>query len=215
MRSRAAVRRALVGALVAGSLILSGAAPVEAHHRDEPLKILAVGDSKTVPGKWQGYMSNLLRNRNVGHRFVTAALGGTECQYWTPRIDALLQAHKPDLVIILCGTNDWKSGGKTTAAAMHSMIKKSKARGAHVLSAQMSYSDPNRAPAVLVEWEPRINAILRTEFSHHGMAAADLRSMYNGPTWTVDGVHSTNKGFLEQARRLYRAARAMMDWPRL
>ncbi|MEV1315928.1 SGNH/GDSL hydrolase family protein [Micromonospora arborensis] len=78
------------------------------------LKILTVGDSitggATMAGSFTaGYraeLGRLLDQSCVPHEFVVAAEGGVTCNYWSSRMAGLVTTHRPDLILLNCGTNN-------------------------------------------------------------------------------------------------------------
>lgn len=201
-----------LAALVAG-LAIGPTSNAEARS-NEPVTILAVGDSKTADGRWQSEFSRLLDRVDVRHHFVTDALGGTRCDRWPSRIDELLDQHEPDLVVVLCGTND-DPAATDTAGAIRKVIRRSERAGAHVLSARISYSQPGVAPAWLLANERKTNKTLRSEFKRHDdISVADLRKIPSDARHLVDGIHGTDRGYELQGRLLFRAVRGDMGWPK-
>jgi len=79
-----------------------------------PKVILTVGDSITegatmagsVSPSYRAELGRLLAEACIPHTFATAAVGGTTCGYWSSRIAGLMTTHRPDIVLIACGTND-------------------------------------------------------------------------------------------------------------
>jgi len=87
-----------------------------------PKVILTVGDSITegatmagsVSPSYRAELGRLLDAACLPHTFVTAAVGGTTCGYWSSRMAGLMAQHQPDVVLINCGTND-RMDNKTSA----------------------------------------------------------------------------------------------------
>ncbi|MDG4807391.1 SGNH/GDSL hydrolase family protein [Micromonospora sp. WMMD1120] len=77
-------------------------------------KILTVGDSITsgatmtesVTAGYRKELGWLLDQSCVPHEFVVAAVGGVTCNYWSSRMADLVTTHRPDLILINCGTNN-------------------------------------------------------------------------------------------------------------
>ncbi|MET8039514.1 SGNH/GDSL hydrolase family protein [Micromonospora sp. NPDC005215] len=78
------------------------------------VKILTVGDSITggatmtesVTAGYRAELGWLLDQFCVPHEFVVAAAGGVTCNYWSSRMADLVTTHRPDLILLNCGTNN-------------------------------------------------------------------------------------------------------------
>ncbi|MGC4769194.1 SGNH/GDSL hydrolase family protein [Micromonospora sp. DT44] len=76
--------------------------------------ILTVGDSITEGATMQGSVSpsyraelgRLLDAACIPHTFAVGALGGTTCGYWSSRMASLVTTHRPDVIVLACGTNN-------------------------------------------------------------------------------------------------------------
>ena len=162
--------RALLAAATALALaVVPSAATVSA-----PLEILAVGDSRTATGQWPAELSRLLTESVVPNTMVTQAVGGTDCYYWTSRIQGLLDQYHPSVVILACGTNDDPAatiyGESKTSWSFRYIAETAHASGAHFLPVLVQYSDPILMPTDhqwLLTNEPQTNDHLYGEMRRH------------------------------------------------
>lgn len=87
-----------------------------------PKTILTVGDSITAGAilttsytdSYRAELGRLLAEHCVSPTFLEAGVGGSTCGYWSTRMADLITTHRPDIVLIACGTND-RSDTKTAA----------------------------------------------------------------------------------------------------
>lgn len=215
---------------VAALLLCAALSPAGSAHRAAagvPVRILAVGDSRTADGRWQVELSRLLTAAGVAHTITTEAVGGTRCSYWPSRIAGLLTTHQPDMVALFCGTNDdpdetiygeaatgWAF--RATVEAIHNFRPANPIR---VLPALIQYSDPLIAPQWLLDNEPRTNDTLWTQMRHYPPAdwfagIADLQRIPATATYLDGGgIHPTAEGYRVMGRIAYTAAAGGMGWP--
>ena len=148
-------------------------------------------------------------------------------------MEALLEAHEPDLVVVMCGTNDDPSarsyGEPTTGWALRSIIETVHAARPEapipVLPTLIQYSDPLVAPTWLWEDdEPRTNDLLWTNMLWYlkpwtpGWLAGvvDLQVIPATASYLrADGIHPTTLGQRTIGRLVYAAAAPSMGWPEL
>lgn len=222
---------AALGALaLAGAFCVSG----EARAVQPPLKILAIGDSRSANGAWQTELGALLADAGVAADITTAAVPGTRCGYWTDRIYPLLADAQPDLVVIACGTNDdpnqQRYGEPETGWAIRYLIEAVHAYkpSAKVLPALAQYSDPLVAFPWLLGNEPRTNDTLWVNINRYASTGwlagvADFQKIPATADYLLDersaqypiglGIHPTAKGSQAMGRIVYDSAAATMGWP--
>ena len=225
LRSRASVIAALFAAtlasLIAGPVTSARAEPV-------PVRILTLGDSISEDGRWQDATSRLLFDAGIPNTVINVAVSGTRCSYWPERIDALLATHQPDLVVLMCGTNDdptdrmpWgesRTGWSTryVIEAVHAYRPMSPAR---TLPALIGYSDPLIAPTWLLANQPATNDNLWSNQALYlgGPQLAGIANLQVIPGTadyiTDDGIHPNARGHRVIGRMVYDAARASQGWP--
>ncbi|HUC90075.1 MAG TPA: SGNH/GDSL hydrolase family protein [Patescibacteria group bacterium] len=192
-----------------------------------PVRILTIGDSITAAGKWQTEFGRLLTQAGVPNVIETEAVGGTRCDYWIPRIKAILDAHQPDLVVLACGTNDdvnSKTYGESSTGyalryiteAIHGYRPSNPIK---VLPALIQYSDPLVAPDWLLSSEPQTNDTLYRNMQYYPIGSwlagiANFQVIPATATYLDDGgVHPTDRGYRYMGRLVYNASYAVMGWP--
>jgi acyl-CoA thioesterase-1 len=124
-------------------------APVQA----EAPMILVFGDSLSaaygMPAErgWVSLLQHRLAERNYPHRIVNASISGETTSGGLSRLPAVLQQHRPELVILELGANDGLLGQPPmiTSHNLAKMIELSQQAGAKVLLAEMRIP-PNYGP---------------------------------------------------------------------
>jgi lysophospholipase L1-like esterase len=217
MRSlRVAVAALLLSALV---VILPAGGP--AARAPGPVRILALGDSITAAFGWQAALSQRLDLADVQHVITTRAVGGTRCSYWPSRIAALLAEHDPDVVMLLCGTNDDPAeriyGEPMTSWSVRSVYEAAHAYGAAVVPTFVQYADPFLAPGWLIDSLPVINGYLYTEIIRHiswWVGILDLQMIPASAVYLADdGIHPNTHGQATIGLLAYRALAPFLQEP--
>ena len=115
--------------------------------------VLVVGDSisaafgmDTRVG-WVNLLQQRLDSRDSGHRVVNASISGETSSGGAKRLPALLEAHRPQLVVIELGGNDGLRGQPLEQLQQNlaGMVQQSRAAGARVLLLGMRLP-PNYGP---------------------------------------------------------------------
>jgi lysophospholipase L1-like esterase len=216
-------------ALLAAALLAAAALsipPSKAASTPAAVRILTVGDSITAAGQWQTELDRLLTATSVPHTISNLAVGGTRCDYWPPRIGALLAQYQPDLVVLACGTNDDANatcfGESCTGWAWRSVVEQvhtwRPTSPAKTLPALIQYSDPLIAPQWLLDYEPRTNDTIYGQFGKYPPAwfagIVDLQRVPATADFLDDGgIHPTERGYRVVGQLMYRAAAPAMGWP--
>jgi lysophospholipase L1-like esterase len=218
------VTRALLAAVLTVATLL-GPVPRQA----PPLHVLTVGDSITLgdgttQGAYRAELGRLLGAAGVDVSWSVAAVAGSRCTDWPARLPAVLDAERPDLVLIGCGTNDDTATPQARdrlAVALRTMWEAVKVRGARLGVALAQYPDLSVAPAWLEPSIARANDVAWSQLSryylpHPGWVSgvADLQAI-PGTAETLDGTgfHPTPYGYRLAAALWYRALAADLGWP--
>ncbi len=150
-------RRSALAALAAvGTLALAPAAARAA----EPPVILVLGDSISAAfglpqgTGWTHLLGQRLAERGYPHRVVNASISGDTTAGGRSRLPALLERHKPAIVVIELGGNDGLRGGslKSTRENLDAMVVAAQKSGARVLVLGMRLP-PNYGPAYTREFD--------------------------------------------------------------
>lgn len=193
----------------------------------DPVRILAVGDSITWGGQWQAELSRLLDKAGVPHAIDTEGVAGVGTMYWPARMRGILDAHKPDLVILATGTNDdvnaAKYGERATGWAFRSIVETIHGyrpdNPIKILPTLIQYSDPLIAPDWLLTSEPITNDTIWTQIRGYLKAGwfagvADLQVIPATADYLdTGGIHPTARGYKAMGRIFYDAAHVGMGWP--
>lgn len=192
-------------------------------------RLLAFGDSLTAGivsppdggrrlDPASSYVS-LLR-RDLQARYVTqsisifnAGVTGEEARYARSRFDALLTTLRPEVVLLMEGTNDLdvvRGGGAAFAAlAIDWMVRRSQAMGLDVLLMTVPPQRGTGSARLVPEFNDRIRAIAAS----HRVVLVDVFKLFmNGscpgvrpiPCIGADGLHPTDDGYRLIAEELAR-----------
>ncbi|MCX5066894.1 SGNH/GDSL hydrolase family protein [Micromonospora lupini] len=205
--------------------------------------ILTIGDSITegatmagsVSAGYRAELGRLLDAACIPNRMVVAAMGGTTCGYWTSRMASLVTTHRPDLIILNCGTNNrLDNASADTVAAFESTYRALLDTALDldpdvvVWPTWVQYSagratpacttPPGPSPSWLPASEARVNdAIYRAvrvvdEFGKRVPGWIDLQSIPEGYL-DACGVHPTEGGYAVMARLIFNAIAASLVSP--
>jgi acyl-CoA thioesterase-1 len=129
----ARLKKYTVGALAAFALAASGSA------YSAPKTVLVVGDSLSAEyglargSGWVALLGQRLKAQKIDARIVNASISGDTTSGGRTRLPALLQQHKPNLVVLELGANDGLRGLPVNAAednlrTMISLAQKNRAK---------------------------------------------------------------------------------------
>jgi lysophospholipase L1-like esterase len=200
-------------------------------------KYLAFGDSETEgklspmgfglgnPGPSFSYpykLKELLEKRYTAQTFVMSneGYGGEVLAIGEIRLDQLLPAYAPEVLLIQEGINDLDAGGTAVIPAMmdslRGMVEEGQRHGAVVFLATLL---PQRAgpPKYLVPERigPANDAIKRVAAEEQAILV-DLYAAFGGspdPLIGSDGLHPTEAGYEKMAEAFFSAIRASLEEP--
>lgn len=153
------------------------------------------------------------------------AVAGTACSYWPSRINNILSTAQPDIVILMCGTNDapWETiyGEPKTSWAWRATTEAVRAYGALPASGFIQYSDPLLAQSWVLSAQPVTNDRIYVEYMRcpSCYALIDWQSIPATATYLVGtpadpyGLHPTPRGLLYMARIAFDAIATKRGWP--
>lgn len=194
----------------------------------QPVRILTIGDSITAGGGWQAELCRLMdQDAGVACDIRNAAVAGTACSYWPSRITSLLVTHQPDVVVLMCGTNDdvnaWIYGEPLTSWSWRATTEAIRVWNPStvVASGFIQYSDPKTAPQWVLDSEPITNDRIYVEYMRcpSCYVLLDWQSIPATATYLVStpedpyGLHSTPRGQKYQGRLTYDRLAPRMGWP--
>lgn len=188
--------------------------------RTTTLDVLAVGDSQTAatrPNRWPSVLDELTRhdivNEGVGGTALAAATQPDDRESIQEHLTELLERRRPDVVVVLGGSNDFTWGQVTLSdfqAAVLDMAAGSRRAGARfIISTIPPIGD--REP----EWQDRqperdaVNKWLRATYTTRSLIDLDARVNVDGrlpddqQTSELDGLHvgeAAERWFAEQVR---------------
>lgn len=127
--------------IVAGALALLNAVPALARQGAKAPVILVVGDSLSAEyglargSGWVTLLEQRLERENIQAKVINASVSGDTTAGGRARLAALLQAHRPTLVVLELGSNDALRGLPlaNTQDNLAWMTEQSQAAGARVL----------------------------------------------------------------------------------
>lgn len=216
------------GATLIAATVLGGSARAAT-----PLTVLTVGDSITCGGaatpcldggSYRGRLGQQLTAVGVSVTWRVAAVPGSACGYWASRIGAVLDADRPDLVLVSCGTNDDTStpaARDILATALRTIWEAVKVRGITLGVSFVGYSDLSLAASWVDPSEARANDVIYTQLTTYYLPVAgwvgglaDFQLISGGPDYLdAGGIHPTAHGYATMADLWYRAMRVTMGWP--
>jgi acyl-CoA thioesterase-1 len=143
------LKKYTVGALAAFALAAAGNA------YSAPKTVLVVGDSLSAEygltrgSGWVALLEQRLKAQKIDARIVNASISGDTTSGGRTRLPALLQQHKPNLVVLELGANDGLRGLPVNAAednlrTMISLAQKNRRT--------MAAPTPNAFPACTRNW---------------------------------------------------------------
>jgi hypothetical protein len=205
-----------------------------------PLRLLALGDSRTSGGQWPAELARLTASVGVPIDVTDVAVGGTDCMYWTSRIAGLLARYDPDIVVLACGTNDSPTcsiyGESCTGWSFRYITETvhyyRPSSPVAYIPALVQYSDPILAPGWLLANEPQNNDHLYQQYHYYQSPArtpgwwarvADFQVIPSTATYLVAdpypdpagfiGIHPTPRGYRYMGRIVFDAGAADGLWP--
>ena len=199
-------RRALL-ALAAAALLPACSRGAKGHAVPAGSVVLALGDSLTqgvgATSPSQAWPAAL--ERLSGWRMVNGGVSGDTSEMALARLPALLAEHRPQLVIVSIGGNDFlhQQSGAATRANIRAIVQQSQAAGAQVL--------------LVAEPQPSVAAALGHVSDHPMFAelAGELRVPLLAGAWSdilsneklrSDRIHANPAGYERFARELLGAA---------
>ena len=192
-------------------LFVFAAAPVRAAQN-----ILVFGDSLSAgyglsQGEgWVDLLAQRLQREKLNYEVVNASISGETTLGGRNRIDAVLQEHKPAVVIVELGANDGLRGSavETTRANLIAIVAACHKAGAKVMLVGMRIP-PNYGPVYTRRFEAMFAEVARQQntslvpFMLEGFA--EKRDMFQG-----DGIHPAAKAQPQVLDNIYRRLRALL-----
>jgi lysophospholipase L1-like esterase len=194
--------------------------------------VLTFGDSTVAGGWWQADMAELAEEVGVHLDMRKVGVGGVGWDYFAApgRMKAMLDEHKPDLVIGACGTNNMaltaaeinKVGAdfRTTMEEIARWWDKNRHTAPRIAPTLIAYSDPMIAPDWVLQSEPNVNdEIYRNVVNYYQPAGWIVGFVdWQGIPATADyldagGLHFTDLGNAAAAWFTWSRIHAAMSWP--
>lgn len=163
--------------------------------------ITAFGDSITAghssrSGGYPPKLSSQLNSNGKPSIVVNYGKSGEKTPAGVGRIDSVLAAFPANLILIMEGTNDVRTGisMETTKYNLQAMINKSKSAGATPVLSTLTPSDQGGSPTLIPQaWNPMIKALA----SSNGIKLADNYAavVANWDNLRADGIHPNDSGY--------------------
>ncbi|MDK9706515.1 MAG: GDSL-type esterase/lipase family protein [Desulforhopalus sp.] len=163
--------------------------------------ITAFGDSITAghssrSGGYPPKLSSQLNSNSKPSIVVNYGRSGEKTSEGVGRIDSVLRAFPANLILIMEGTNDVRSGisVETTKFNLQTMINKAKSAGATPVLSNLTPSDRGGSATLIPQtWNPMINALA----SSNGIRLADNYAAVaaNWASLNADGIHPNDSGY--------------------
>jgi hypothetical protein len=218
--------RRRVKAVIIGTIVTLGLGTVHLPARAaDPvtLRILVLGDSITAPctstpaGGWCARLGQMLAQRGVNAQWTAVAVPGVRCKWLASQVQAAVDLHDPDIVLINCGTNDdpkekcW--GESCTAWAQRVLIETAHNSGAQVATAFVGYPDLLRFNSQAPQ-EVANDAIYSNLGYYTGwnLGLANFQVVPGNPDFLPDGIHPTSVRGIEAYARIWYDVGAGRGW---
>lgn len=166
----------------------------------------------SYPDLLQGMLSARYTRQSV--RVTNAGLSGEWAIDGVRRFEALVDASRPEVVMILEGANDLNglgaAGVSRAAAALESMMKHARFRGARVMVATLPPQRPGGARVGDVTLVPRLNAEIKVLARGEDAILVDIFAAFGGDTTSLigaDGLHPTEAGYQRMAETFFASIR--------
>lgn len=203
-------RRRLLLAAAAAALLPACGRKTKGHNVPAGATVLALGDSLTqgVGTSSPAHAWPAVFERLSGWRMVNGGVSGDTSDMALARLPALLGEHRPQLVIVSIGGNDFlhQQSGAATRDNIRAIVQQSQSAGAQVL--------------LVAEPQPSIAAALGRVSDHPMFAelAKELRVPLLENAWSdilsdeklrSDRIHANDAGYEQFARALLDATRTL------
>ncbi|HVF63845.1 MAG TPA: arylesterase [Casimicrobiaceae bacterium] len=198
---------------------LASASPAASPRADAPV-IAIIGDSISAgyglpPGQvWVTLLEARLKKEGYPHRVVNASITGDTTAGGRARLPAILQEHRPAIVVIELGGNDALRGQQlaATRANLDAMVTAAHAAGAKVLVVGMRIP-PNYGPA----YGNAFNALFGDVAKARG--AASVPYLFEGfgeelAMFQSDRVHPTAEAQPRMLATVWPALKPLLGTPR-
>jgi acyl-CoA thioesterase-1 len=201
-------RRLLATALLAAALAACGKKAPKGRAVPRGANVLALGDSITYgTGATPETSYPTVLAALTGWNVINAGVPGNTSAQALERLPGLLQEHKPELVIVSVGGNDFLRGvsAATTKGNIASTCREALASGAQVLLVAVP--------------QPNLMAAVAKSLSDHAMyeeLAKELKVPLHAGGWGAvlgdatlrsDPIHANGQGYEKFARGLYETAK--------
>ncbi len=163
--------------------------------------ITAFGDSITAghsssTGGYPPKLSSQLNSNGKPSTVVNYGRSGEKTPAGVGRIDSVLAAFPANLILIMEGTNDVRTGIslETTKYNLQAMINKAKSAGATPVLSTLTPSDQGGSPTLIPgAWNPMIKSLA----SSNGIRLADNYAavVANWDRLRADGIHPNDSGY--------------------
>ena len=166
------------------------------------VEIIAFGDSITAGtgSDFGGYPSRLQQIIEATGKPCTIynlGISGEKTYQGVNRIDTVLDSIPADVILIMEGTNDIRSGHpwQTTQLNLQLMIDKAKARGVTPILATLTPSNQDNSEVLIpTRWNPMIKELAK----QNAITLVDQYSAVKAvwPSLNNDGIHPNDNGYL-------------------
>lgn len=176
-----------------------------------------------VPGSYPSLLQAMLRDRyrtqraavlNLGIGGERAAGPSVHSPGGEVRLPQALDAHRPDVLLLMEGTNDLNDGldgAQAAAAALERMVREAKARGVRVLLATVPPAREGTRRGTIARTVPTYNQMIRDLAAREGVVLVDVYAAMDLSLIGVDDLHPTPEGYAVMARTFYNAIRAAFE----
>ncbi|MFT5697433.1 MAG: acyl-CoA thioesterase-1 [Desulforhopalus sp.] len=170
------------------------------------VEIIAFGDSITAgtgsnSGGYPLQLQKMIQSTGKPCTIYNLGIPGERTHQGVKRIDSVLDSIHADMILIMEGTNDIRSGfpWQTTKLNLQLMIDKAKAKGVTPILATLTPSDQvNSEQLIPYKWNPMIKELAK----QNGIPLVDQYSAIESSWQSLngDGIHPNDRGYLFLAK---------------
>jgi lysophospholipase L1-like esterase len=176
-----------------------------------PLKVLAIGDSITVGAGssdglgYRSLLADLLGVRRVRAAVSMCAEGGITLRVLAPRVPAALAASPPDIALVALGTNDAAMPDLVDYAARLGTLVDTILASSPTVRVVVARPALSNAPWAVYEQQigGHVDTVVAARAAGGRVRSADMTAV--DCSWTTDGIHPMDAGYMVMARQWLRA----------
>ena len=185
-----------------------------------PARFALGGEPWSYPNQLEGMLRDRYRSQGIvvfnegigGERAAGPSLNSPGGYVRLPRE---LDEHRPEVLLLMEGTNDLNDGLEGAQAAIEAlggMVRDAKTRGIRVFLATVPPArEGGRRGTILPRTVPEYNRMVRELAAREGVVLVDVYAAMDLSLIGIDDLHPTMEGYTVMARSFYEAVRAALE----